>query len=1054
MVLSPSHSAAMPRLIALAFFACQTNCVLAQVQGAEDFEETKAPFYGRIVDPDGNPVTDAEVTLRGPSYLSTETDEQGRFWFLDASEAGEYRLGIKSSKWVGITDYRKMPQISIDPDETLKKEWTLQRACQIELSVVDEQGEPVRASVYYRPLAGERFRNASSTTTNAEGVALIGGLAPSSAKTIIAANSKTHSPAHLIVSTENPDEITKHELVLSKGKSVKGKVLCSDGEPPAGWTIRALPTWWNFGIYPGGAKIEEDGSFELPHIGEDWFHVSISIPLGDGMSTSRNVLTEAKLHEMKQPLQVTLDYPSPKSMNYLTGTIRWIGKPLKSGIRISGYSAELKHHTSHHIKSGETDFKIGPIPKGVYRIRPEHPELEVMNLRKIKKLNDLDHVRIPNEEPLQLVLRVRGKPHVQGTVVDAETKQPIERFRYRVTKLRTLSGPNYVQDDNWKFAKDAAGSFRSDVIGPGVYTVSVRADGYAVQTSAQVNTDDQPDEVLAIELKKGMSLSGRVVDSSGNPVDGATVRALSLASGAMPRVLNRFVTTEGAVRTDDGRFLLNSLGSGTETIRVDHPEFAFKVVKDVAIGDRHEPLTIELSPGATIRGQVFDASGKPQANETLLFHDDYAYGGGDREAGKFGEANTDQDGRYEIHHLPETTVYVSRAEEWNGSGVVRHAVQVEDGQVHHLNFGGTSRLSGRFLINGRPLVKARLQLGGTDSTFGSMKMFVTTDDEGRFVFFGAPAGHWTLYRALEDRNSEWVKVRELDVPVEQDLDLGELNHRMGPLTVECKTKAAVLPENLQMDLRQYNSHYLFGRSAAMLLPRDLPDDPFVFQNVSPGDYEIACRGVGEFLIVQRVQVTDANIGSTIPFDIPTGKGKLVFETRNENGEPLQDTFVLWSEDERLVLVFWQRPGKESAGRHTASDLPGGRYTLRRGNARNAEVVARIDVAEEKENRIVLTLPEEPVSTKGFASVIVTDENGVVTPCQFRFPADGGQAVELAPGPVATNLFGTPGEYELHIDQPGFESVRQKIELRRTSPSDSTRRETRIRLKRAAEISRE
>jgi len=418
--------------VATCCFALYCLLVFSPASGFSQADEGGAlagAFSGRLVDEEDNPVTDAEITLQGSGYYRTRTDQDGKFTFLDAIKAGEYRLGIKSLRWVGITDYWKMPQIIIDPDKPTKRDFTLKRACRLELTVVDENGAPVKASVYYRPLAAERFRNAGSTTTNDEGISTIGGLAASDGKYLVGVSSKSHSCGHAIIEVSDPGQVVKQEIVLQTGKPVKGRAVCSDGEPPAGWSIYALPTWWNFGSYPSGVKIGEDGTFELPHIGDGRFNLTIFIPTGDGMSESRSVLTDANLLEMDQPIQVTLDYPSPKSMNYLTGTIRWIGKPLKRGVQISGYSAELKHHVSFHLKAGETKFKIGPFPKGTYRIRPEHSELEVLNLRKLKNLNDLDHVRIPNEKPLQLVLRVRGKPHVQGAVVDADTQQPIPSLR-------------------------------------------------------------------------------------------------------------------------------------------------------------------------------------------------------------------------------------------------------------------------------------------------------------------------------------------------------------------------------------------------------------------------------------------------------------------------------------------------------------------------------------------------------------------------------------------------------------------------------------------------
>lgn len=1031
----------------IGILVCQSTFLLAQESRELEPDDSKAPFSGRIVDTDGKPVTDAEVSLQGPVYLQTETDEQGKFWFLDAKVGGEYRLIIESKTCVGLTDFRKAPRIAIDPNHPTATEFKLPRACRIELTVVDEKGKPVQASVYYKPLTGERFGNARNSKTNAEGVALVGGLDPSLKKYNVVASSPVHAPARVIVSTEDPNVVQQHKLVMSEGKSLKGKAVCSDGEPPAGWSILALPSWWNLGIYPAGSKIEEDGTFELRHVGDDPCSVSISIPLGDGMSTSRNVLTDAKLLEMKQPIQVTLNYPSPKSQNYLTGTIRWIGKPLESGIHISGYSADLKMHTSHHIARGKTEFKIGPMPNGVYRIRPEHPEIEVMNLRKIKNLNDLDNVKIPNTEPLQLVLRVRGKPHVQGIVVDAETQKPVERFRFRVSKLRTLSGPNYVQDDNWKLSKDATGNFESEVIGPGIYTVSILADGYAIKASTQVNTDDQPDEVLRIELNRGLTLSGKVVDENGNAINGATVRALSQASGAMDRVLDQFVTMEGAAQTEDGQFTLQNLGSGFETIRIDHPDFAFKVLTKVAVAEKNEPIVIKLSKGATVRGTVYDAFGKPQASETLLFQDNYAYGGGsDREAGKYGQAITDKDGQYTIEHLPDAIVYVSRAEEWNSSGVIRQALQAEDGKVHTLDFGGTSKIEGQFILNDQPLVSTRLQLAGTDSVFGAMKMMATTDSDGRFKFYGAPAGHWTLYRAFGEDGSEWVKVREIDVVAGVNTQLDDIRQMSGRLTVECKSNAKSIPQNLQFDLRQYDSQHLFGRTAALLAPRESPDSPFIFENVTPGEYEIACYGLERYSIIQRVEISDAEVNSTVIFDIPVGLSTLTVKVQNEQQEPVPDTLVLWSEDERLVAYLAPEPGKEDIGTYTLTNLPEGRFSLRRGNMRKAPIVAKFDVTEKVKNEIFVTIPKNSESQLGLAELFVTDENGVFVPCQIKIKEPAGAKIDTRQSDVFRSFVGPIGEYTVQISHPGFETIDQKIAISKIDATGEQNMKTHVRLR--------
>ena len=48
-------------------------------------------------------------------------------------------------------------------------------------------------------------------------------------------------------------------------------------------------------------------------------------------------------------------------MNYITGKIRWIGKPLDNRFSVSGYSYEGRHHVSRNFKAGTTEFKVGPI---------------------------------------------------------------------------------------------------------------------------------------------------------------------------------------------------------------------------------------------------------------------------------------------------------------------------------------------------------------------------------------------------------------------------------------------------------------------------------------------------------------------------------------------------------------------------------------------------------------------------------------------------------------------------------------------------------------------
>src|SRR5205823_2661649 len=137
----------------------------------------------------------------------------------------------------------------------------------------------------------------------------------------------------------------------------------------------------------------------------------------------------------------------------------------------------------------------------------------------------LSDVVIPSEK-LHIKLKVRGTLVLHGTVVLRDTHKPVTRFRAQVTKLRTLSGPNYVQAPTWHDFNDARGTFAIDVAGPGIYTVLVAADGLASARSAPFTTDKDSQREIQVEMKPGIPLSGTVVDELGRHVDGAKIISL------------------------------------------------------------------------------------------------------------------------------------------------------------------------------------------------------------------------------------------------------------------------------------------------------------------------------------------------------------------------------------------------------------------------------------------------------------------------------------------------------------------------------------------------
>ena len=460
----------------------------------------------------------------------------------------------------------------------------------------------------------------------------------------------------LHVKLEGPKTVVERKIVMRRGTDVKGTAVCSDGKPAAGWQILALPGWWDFLQFPTTELINGDGSFVLHHVGPGVHNVSIWIPIGQGASMSRSALQGVDLSSQRGPLVLKLDYPSPGAMAHIEGNIRYLGGAPKRGFWVHADSDDGRSFRGgNFVQAGQKTFRIGPLPAGRYRLEISSPEIEPKHL---------SAVTVPTKD-LQLEIKVRGLLSVHGLVVSAEGSdgKPLADFRVRVVKLRTLRGPSYLLTTNWRRITDTGGQFTEELPGPGVYVVEASADGFATSRSEAINTDKWPPNEIRIGLTKGVPLAGTVVDEEGRPIGGATVISL-VQSGGQRAVSTANLTERIGIKTVAGRFKFAGLDPGSDTLYIVHPEYA-PVIANISIQRGGQPpLAIVMQRGGTVCGHVQDELGRLAAGVTLHFQDRYS-DGADARNGRFATAVTDENGYYEVSHLPERLVYIHRADEWD-----------------------------------------------------------------------------------------------------------------------------------------------------------------------------------------------------------------------------------------------------------------------------------------------------------------------------------------------------------------------------------------------------
>ena len=160
-----------------------------------------------------------------------------------------------------------------------------------------------------------------------------------------------------------------------------------------------------------------------------------------------------------------------------------------------------------------------------------------------------------------------GTARIAGRVLDPATGLPVTRARVRLEGLEIPPIP---------VATDDAGAFQFAAVPPCTCAIAVDKSGYAptrypdseptFRRSAQSLTvgDGTVLDDLVVLLYRGGSISGRVVDAFGDPVESARVQVLRVQTGGSPQ-------PRGGATTDDcGRFRVPRLEPGRYLLFVEH----------------------------------------------------------------------------------------------------------------------------------------------------------------------------------------------------------------------------------------------------------------------------------------------------------------------------------------------------------------------------------------------------------------------------------------------------------------------------------------------------
>jgi len=684
----------------------------------------------------------------------------------------------------------------------------------------------------------------------------------------------------------------------------------------------------------------------------------------------------------EEPLSIVLEAGAS-----VAGRVEGEGRRPIAGARVRIESADERRGFSwsrgylEPVRTGDDGrFRIEGIPKGTWAVVAQAEEYAP---------GRRDGITLEAGEELEdLVLALDRGALIEGLVSSADGEGMAG------VRVSFLAGAQPVAGTT----SDAEGAFGLEGVPVGRGTV--------VASTPDMATVSRELEVEAggvyVELRfPGLSVSGRVVDWSGEGVAGARV-ALFSQSPAEDRRNNMRQATSGA----DGTFSVDRLAAGDYRLSASKTGFPTIWYQDPIVLTE-TPITgleIVLHRGVTLNGRVVGLSTDELAQVTIR-----AVGRLGGLAG-MGEGQADYEGKFEIADLAPGIYTVTAMFAARGLEAQAEVEIGEDGGSVELELGEGLTLSGSVVLNGEPLSGTYVQLASLDSEaslLGPRDAF--TDHQGGFVFAGLPDGRYLV-------SIGWLHEETIDLNDDRELLIEIATAGVSGRVIDAETGAALpgATVTLQPMVDPVAPADLSRRQTRQREDTADNEGRFSFDEVPEGTYYLTASLEGYTAVEQSLQVRGGGEIAGVELALSAAEASLQLAVRGALGTPERVTVGVLSGTDQLVAMGTYPVNRD--GTVAVPVVPAGDWRLIVAAAGAATV--EIDVRHPGPV-VPVTLPagrvliaRAPSFQDARATLILTGDGGRPFRQLFygslieRFPLDHGR-VQVSGLP--------PGSWSLRID---------------------------------------
>jgi protocatechuate 3,4-dioxygenase beta subunit len=873
-----------------------------------------AAIAGRVVDDDGEAVAGAEVELavrRTPGRMRIEIGGSTAVPRALSGPRGEFRIG------------------SIDPDENYDVKVTAEGFAPAEQAVTEL--EPYRTRSGLRITLG-RGHVLTGTVVDEEGVAISGA----------SVEAKTASPSgggHMIRIMEatggratfeavSDDEgrfeirgiptgkfdleasrkgyarrtlpgielrddgpaVDVGEIALPLGETLEGYVRDADGQPIEGVEIFASESGGGMMMVmagPGGGGGKEEPDTLTDPAG--WFMI------GDLARDERYSLEARRTGfvgadagavglPQTEPLVITMDPASDVSGTVLDPQAEPIvgarvmlrrTRTIEMGGNVMAMMMMSDSTTDQEGRFLFEDQEPGTI--SLSAVASGYQEAKRDNIE-VPKGQDLENVEIPLPAGAILEGRVLMP---DGRAAIGATLGPVGEGEGPVDMTRMMS----------RVGVDGNGYYRIEGLEPGAISIEAEHPDYP-----RVVRDTELREgrnSLDLGFQGGHEVGGRVIDSSGAPVEEAAVRLVPAGrswGGPESRSLA------------DGSFVMPGVQDGDYRLWVDAQGFAsFDGKMPVQVdGGPVQGLEVQLDPGGAIFGRITGL-------EPEQFSDVGVSSDGPGMAG-FGDSDVDYEGNYRIEHLTAGS-YTLTARLRDSGKQASGQVTLEPGATEarlDLQFGGGLTLSGKAIQGEAPIAGATVFAEGVDIDHTGWSQ---TDHSGQFSIEGLEAGTYEVH--VRNFQTGLAYSETLDLATSREITLELPTAFVGGRVLDSTDRDPLAGVTVILtDPRQTARASLPTHTTTTDL-----DGSFLISSVADGEWRLSAskKGYAAYAAPVAVQFDKSVDDLEITMDATEG---LTVEARLPNGTP---------PDELSVAVLDASGGALFGGSYTTGE--GGRVRL-------------------------------------------------------------------------------------------------------------------------------